>query len=38
LAHLLATGTHHAISRPFDIDRFTTGRLIDEAAGSGIAH
>jgi sarcosine oxidase subunit beta len=38
LAHLLATGKHHEISRPFDLDRFATGRLIDEAAGSGIAH
>ncbi|TKB15636.1 MAG: sarcosine oxidase subunit beta family protein [Mesorhizobium sp.] len=38
LAHLLATGTHHDISRPFDLDRFARGRLIDEAAGSGIAH
>ena len=38
LAHLLATGSHHEISRPFDIDRFARGRLIDEAAGSGIAH
>lgn len=38
LAHLLARGEHHAISRPFDLDRFETGRLIDEAAGSGIAH
>ncbi|TIO53664.1 MAG: sarcosine oxidase subunit beta family protein [Mesorhizobium sp.] len=38
LAHLLATGTHHDISRPFDLDRFACGRLIDEAAGSGIAH
>ena len=38
LAHLMATGRHHEISRPFDLDRFTTGRLIDEAAGSGIAH
>jgi sarcosine oxidase, subunit beta len=38
LAHLIATGSHHAISRPFDLDRFRTGRLIDEAAGSGIAH
>ena len=37
-AHLLATGTHHEISRPFDIDRFRTGRLIDEGAASGIAH
>ena len=38
LAHLMATGGHHAISRPFDLDRFATGRLVDEAAGSGIAH
>jgi sarcosine oxidase subunit beta len=38
LAHLLATGRHHEISRPFDLDRFARGRLIDEAAGSGIAH
>lgn len=37
-AHLLATGRHHDISRPFDLDRFARGRLIDEAAGSGIAH
>jgi sarcosine oxidase subunit beta len=37
-AHLLATGSHHEISRPFDLDRFARGRLIDEAAGSGIAH
>ena len=38
LSHLLATGKHHDISRPFDLDRFAKGRLIDEAAGSGIAH
>ncbi|MFC6447556.1 sarcosine oxidase subunit beta family protein [Shinella zoogloeoides] len=38
LAHLLATGKHHDVSRPFDLDRFARGRLIDEAAGSGIAH
>jgi len=38
LAHLLATGKHHDISRPFDLDRFASGRLLDEAAGSGIAH
>ncbi|MDX8495181.1 sarcosine oxidase subunit beta family protein [Mesorhizobium sp. VK22B] len=38
LAHLLATGSHHDISRPFDLDRFPRGRLIDEAAGSGITH
>ncbi len=38
LAHMLAKGGHHAISRPFDLNRFVKGRLIDEAAGSGIAH
>lgn len=38
LAHLLATGEHHEISAPFDLSRFAEGRLIDEAAGSGIAH
>lgn len=37
-AHLLATGAHHEISRPFDLQRFTQGKLVDEAAGSGIAH
>jgi sarcosine oxidase subunit beta len=38
LAHLLATGRHHEISAPFDLSRFAQGRLIDEAAGAGIAH
>ncbi|HEY1723182.1 MAG TPA: sarcosine oxidase subunit beta family protein [Magnetospirillaceae bacterium] len=38
LAHLLATGQHHAFSAPFDLRRFETGALIDEAAGAGIAH
>ncbi len=38
LAHLMAKGEHHEISRPFDLERFVTGRLVDEAAGSGIAH
>lgn len=38
LAHLMATGSHHAISRPFDLDRFARGALIDEGAASGIAH
>jgi sarcosine oxidase subunit beta len=38
LAHLMARGEHHEISRPFDLDRFRSGRLIDEAAGSGIPH
>ena len=38
LAHHIATGEPHPIGRPFSYDRFRTGRLIDEAAGAGIAH
>lgn len=38
LAHLLATGSHHEISAPFDKSRFVTGHLVDEGAASGIAH
>ena len=38
LAHVLATGRNHALAEPFQLDRFVTGRLIDEAAASGIAH
>jgi sarcosine oxidase, subunit beta len=37
-AHVLATGTDHELVQPFQLNRFNTGRLIDEAAGSGIAH
>ncbi|MCP4185326.1 MAG: sarcosine oxidase subunit beta family protein [Hyphomicrobiales bacterium] len=37
-AHLLATGSHHEISRPFDPSRFQSAQLIDEGAASGIAH
>ena len=38
MAHVLATGSHHPISRPFGLDRFARGALVDEAAGAGIAH
>jgi sarcosine oxidase, subunit beta len=38
LAHLLATGRSHELAQPFQLERFTTGRLIDEAAAAGIAH
>ncbi|MEL7206360.1 MAG: FAD-dependent oxidoreductase, partial [Pseudomonadota bacterium] len=38
LAHVMATGTHHNVSRPFDLTRFISGRLVDESAASGIAH
>lgn len=37
-AHVLATGTNHELAEPFQLGRFHTGRLIDEAAGAGIAH
>jgi len=38
LAHLLATGRNHELAEPFQLQRFHTGRLIDEAAAAGIAH
>jgi len=37
-AHVLATGKNHELAQPFQLARFHTGRLIDEAAGAGIAH
>ena len=37
-AHVLATGKSHVLAEPFQLERFMTGRLIDEAAASGIAH
>ena len=38
LAHQIATNSPHPLAAPFSLERFTTGALIDEAAGSGIAH
>ncbi len=38
LAHVLATGRSHELAEPFQLERFYTGRLIDEAAAAGIAH
>jgi sarcosine oxidase subunit beta len=38
LAHVLATGRDHPLAEPFQLERFVSGRLIDEAAASGIAH
>lgn len=38
LAHAMATGRNHELAEPFQLQRFHTGRLIDEAAASGIAH
>jgi sarcosine oxidase subunit beta len=37
-AHVLATGRSHELAEPFQLERFRTGRLIDEAAGAGISH
>jgi sarcosine oxidase subunit beta len=37
-AHTLAKGQPHPIAAPFSLDRFRTGRLIDEAAAAAVAH
>ena len=37
-AHTIATGAPHPINAPFGLDRFRTGRLIDEAAAAAVAH
>jgi sarcosine oxidase subunit beta len=38
LAHVLATGRSHELAEPFQLERFHSGRLVDEAAAAGIAH
>ena len=38
LAHAVATGRPHELADPFQLERFLTGRLIDEAGAAGIAH
>jgi sarcosine oxidase subunit beta len=37
-AHTIATGAPHPINAGFTLDRFRTGRLIDEAAAAAVAH
>jgi sarcosine oxidase subunit beta len=37
-AHTIAKAEPHAINAPFTLDRFRTGRLIDEAAAAAVAH
>ena len=37
-AHTIATGEPHRINAGFTIERFRTGRLIDEAAAAAVAH
>jgi sarcosine oxidase subunit beta len=38
LAWTVANDEPHELLRPFQLDRFETGRLIDEGAASGVAH
>jgi sarcosine oxidase subunit beta len=37
-AHTVANDAAHPIAAPFALERFTTGRLIDEAAAAAVAH
>ena len=37
-AHTIAKGEPHPIAAPFSLDRFTTGRLIDEHGAAAVAH
>jgi sarcosine oxidase, subunit beta len=37
-AAIIARGEPHPIAAPFSLDRFRTGRLIDEAAAAAVAH
>jgi sarcosine oxidase, subunit beta len=37
-AHTIATAVPHPIAAPFTLERFHTGRLIDEAAAAAVAH
>ena len=38
LARTIAEDRPHELLRPFQLDRFESGRLIDEGAASGVAH
>jgi len=38
LAHLVATGEQHELGRPFGLERFVTGALIDEHGAAAVAH
>jgi sarcosine oxidase subunit beta len=38
LAWTVANDEPHELLRPFQLDRFETGRLVDEGAASGVAH
>jgi sarcosine oxidase subunit beta len=38
MAHTIAYGAPHEINKPFSLDRFETGHLIDEHGAAGVAH
>jgi len=38
LASTMATGATHELLKPFSLERFDTGRLVDEGAAAGVAH
>ena len=38
LAHLVATGAPHPLAAPFSLERFTTGKLVDEHGAAAVAH
>jgi sarcosine oxidase subunit beta len=37
-AHTIAADSVHPLAAPFDIDRFISGRIIDEHGAAGVAH
>lgn len=38
LAATIAAGTMHPLAQPFSLERFTTGRLVDEHGAAAVAH
>ena len=38
LASTIASGTHDPLARPFGLERFTSGALVDEHGAAGVAH
>ncbi|MGN6723477.1 MAG: sarcosine oxidase subunit beta family protein [Marmoricola sp.] len=38
LAHTMATGEPHELNKPFGLERFVTGALIDEHGAAAVAH
>jgi sarcosine oxidase, subunit beta len=38
MAHTMATGEPHPLNRPFSLERFNTGALVDEHGAAAVAH